>query len=291
MAVFSAIALIFALLIAFFYARGVTRPLLKLKQSVEELSLGNIDESVGLNRRDEIGMLSLAVDKMRLELLNKDIIRQSAIQYISHELKTPIMTIRCYANSIPDEIFPKGDLQGSIDVIDAQTVRLEGIVKKLIAVAKLDYLENKVSENEIVNLEDCVRDVCDRIFVFQNDLQHTIETETLFVSADKEQINVLIENLLENALRHAQNKVEIRLRSQADKAVLTLYNDGGPIDEAQLPVLFEPFKKGKNGSFGLGLSIVKRIADSYHMEIEAINTGDGVMFSVIFEKIDEITDR
>jgi len=282
--IFTIAAIALALLLALFYSRGLTKPLRKLEQAVEKLSAGELNTSILIDRKDEIGNLSKAVDKMRIELLNKDIIRQSAIQYVSHELKTPIMTIRSYANSITDGIFPKGDLNGTIAVIDAQTIRLERIVKKLISLAKLDYLESKEPINETVSLNHCTQDVCDRILNIRNDITKNLKFETVEISADTEQITVLIENLIENAIRHAKSTIEVTVKKEQSKAILSVYNDGDGINEEHLQAIFEPFKKGTNGAYGLGLSIVKRIADTYCSTIEVNNLANGVEFKVLFEQ-------
>ncbi|MCG6197942.1 sensor histidine kinase, partial [Anoxybacillus sp. LAT_38] len=74
---------------------------------------------------DEIGRLARSIERMRERLVRQDEAQQAFLQDVSHELKTPVMVIRSYAQSILDGIYPRGDLQGSVQVIDSEAERLE----------------------------------------------------------------------------------------------------------------------------------------------------------------------
>ncbi len=100
------------------------------------------------------------------------------------------------------------------------------------------------------------------------------------IKGDKELWTKVLENVLDNQLRYAETKVSLSLAKHQTNVQCTISNDGPPIDQSVLQHLFEPFKKGANGEFGIGLSIVKRIVTMHDGAITAKNTDSGVTFSL-----------
>lgn len=78
-----------------------------------------------MDRKDEIGKLGHTIEEMRQKLVQKDETERTLLQNISHDLKTPVMVIRGYTQSIKDGIFPKGDLENTVDVIECEALKLE----------------------------------------------------------------------------------------------------------------------------------------------------------------------
>jgi len=85
---------------------------------------------------------------------------------------------------------------------------------------------------------------------------------------------------VDNALRHAATTVTVRLVSDADWHRILVEDDGQGISEEDLPHLFERFYKGRNGHFGLGLSIVRQVVERHGGRIIARNTGHGAQFEL-----------
>ena len=101
----------------------------------------------------------------------------------------------------------------------------------------------------------------------------------------QDQITVIAENLIENAVRYAQSRIVVRSGLRFDQPFFSIFNDGEPIDENRLPLLFEPYQKGKNGITGLGLSIVDRIAKNCGAAVDVENRDGGVQFTILFPPI------
>jgi two-component system sensor histidine kinase CssS len=113
------------------------------------------------------------------------------------------------------------------------------------------------------------------------ELQWDIETlENAWTLGDKEQFTIVLENLLDNASRYAKKKVKVSLYIEQGKYTIRIYNDGEEIDEKEFENLFLPFTKGKNGKYGLGLSIVKEIVQYQGADIQAKNERNGVAFYI-----------
>lgn len=282
-AVFSGAAVLAALLIAFLFSRSVVKPLKKLETAAARMAAGDFLTPVAVDRSDEVGRLSAAIDKAREELKQRDFLRQSAIQYVSHELKTPVMTIGSYAQSILDKIYPRGNLESSVKVIASQAARLQGIILKLLTITRLDYLEDRPKAPQRLDLAEIVEEVSSRVLISRPEIDVRFDLNNALIDGTQESIEVMVENLLENAMRYAASVIRVSVEQKDGQTVLSVFNDGGPIDEALLLALFDPFKRGKRGVTGLGLSIVKRTADSCGAQIFVENAADGVTFTVIFK--------
>lgn len=116
-----------------------------------------------------------------------------------------------------------------------------------------------------------VQEVIDRIRWSRQELDYTIQLEEAVIHGDAELWMKLLENLFENQLRYAGTIIGARLTREGSDYLMKIWNDGPPIEEDILPHLFEPFHKGSNGEFGLGLNIVKRIAELHGGKVWAVN--------------------
>lgn len=233
--------------------------------------------TLSINRGDEIGQVSEALVNMNAELSRQQHIRDEMIQNISHDLKTPIATIKSYSESIKDGIYPYDTLEKSVDVITDNANRLEKKVYSLITYNKMDYLKDKDANILNLKMAPVVRNTILACKVLRNDIKikTNINEEALF-HGDEEPWRVVAENLLENALRYAKSKIIINV----DDNFLEIFNDGEQIDEANLEKMFKPYEKGNKGKFGLGLSIVKKVAETYGYTVTGENETNGVVFRV-----------
>lgn len=279
---FSCAAVLIALVLAYRFSGSVAKPLEYLQEAAMRTASGDFDTPVIIDRTDEIGKLSAAIDKARTELKKRDFLRQNAIQYVSHELKTPVMTILSYTQSILDKVYPFGDLDSSLKVMQSQAERLQGIIMKLLILTRLDFLESRQPEVQKFDLAGVGEDIAYQLSASRRELELKLVLEDVIMEGPLEQINVLAENLIENAVRHASSIVAVTVGLQNGRPFLKVFNDGGGIDEKQLPSLFNPFTKGEKGVTGLGLSIVSRIAANCRADIEVKNENCGVSFTVTF---------
>lgn len=278
--IFTATAVALAILFSLVLLRALMRPLGRFEKSLARMAEGDLQTPVLLDRGDEIGRLSREAEAMRRELARRDVTRQSALQYVSHELKTPIMTIASYAQALLDHVYPRGTMEESVGVILDETRRMQQMVLKLISLSRLDYLENRPRHPGRVELKELCGEVAARICGARPELSLELALEEVSVLSYRDQLEVMLENLLENAVRHADGVVRVQLKQDGGGAVFTLFNDGGGIDEKLMPVLFEAFHKGGRGVTGLGLSIVRRAVRSCGGSVLAENVEDGVRFTV-----------
>jgi two-component system sensor histidine kinase CssS len=273
-----AIVVILSLIIAILFSRYLTRPLKRLSEDVKAIAARNWDKPISINRKDEIGELADSMEMMRASLSEQDREQQAMLQFISHELKTPVMVIRSYAQAIKDGIYPGGDLDSAIDVIDKEIQRMDMRVKDLLFITRLEYLSRHNLQLEKIELSELIESVAGRFYYQRGDIEWDLRLEKIQVSVNEEQFSIVIENILTNQLRYARQKIEIELKTiQKDsKILITFKNDGEAIEEKRLQQLFKPFNKGAGGEHGLGLNIVKRIVELHNGRVWIENEDDGV---------------
>ena len=270
-----AVLTIFALVLVL-WVISLIRPLKKIKTYVD--SIANHEEStLVMDRQDEIGVVGNAIVTMKDELMKQEKVKEEMIHNISHDLKTPIALIKTYSQSVKDDIYPYGDKESSMNVILENADRLEHKVKSLLYLNRLDYLSAEEGELKPFPIKDLIEHI-----VMQMEAMKSIHIETdlddVSFIGNEEHWRVAIENIIDNASRYMKSVIMIRLKKDS----LVIYNDGDPIDEDKKEDLFNPYVKGVKGQFGLGLSIVAKIADMYGYDIRVENKSPGVAF--IFTK-------
>lgn len=264
---------------AFWLARYLSKPLVQMEKHLEQLSQKNWHEPFILERRDEIGRLAQAFENMRLRLIRQDQAQQSFLQNISHDLKTPVMVIRSFVQSIQDGIFPKGTLEESINVIDSEAQRLEKRIRNLLHLNKINYLNGRELKLETLNLTEIIQRQVERIRWRKPELNWQVELPQLLIDGDREQWEIVLENLLDNQIRYAVKKISItQWDNSSAGTVVRFWNDGPPIEPQILKNIFARYSTGTGGEFGLGLAIVYHILNVHGVKIWAKNEGGAAFY-------------
>lgn len=232
-----------------------------------------------MDRHDEVGELAQAIVSMNQEIKRQEQLKEEMVQNISHDLKTPIATIKSYGESIKDGIYPYETLEKSVDVIIEHATRLEKKVHSLLLLNRMGYLVSEDHGNQRTDMKQVVEKVILSLKVFKPRIRLKTNLTSCSYNGSEEPWRVVVENLLDNALRYAKTEIIIDL----DQAGLRVYNDGIAIPQDRVEQLFNPYEKGTGGQFGLGLAIVKRVVSAYHYTIRVENLDKGVQF-IIEEK-------
>ena len=224
-------------------------PLNQIRNYIERVKLGK-DAELHVNRKDEIGELADALVSMRDELLRQEKTKEEMIHNISHDLKTPIATIKSYGESIKDGIYPYDTLEKSVDVIIENADRLEAKVHSLLFMNRVEYLISQDCEGISSNMQEIVETVVQNTKFIKPEITIQTDLEEVWFDGLAEPWRVAVENILENALRYAKTTIDIHL---SEEEGLTIANDGPCMDEDRIKVLFKPYEKGQGGKFGLSL--------------------------------------
>ena len=269
------VSILFVLLIV--WVGSMLIPLSQITDYIQKLKNDDKDAVLNVKRNDEIGEVAKALQDMEAELAKQNREKEEMIQNISHDLKTPIATIKSYGESIKDGIYPYETLEKSVDVIIEHADRLEKKVHSLIILNKMGYLLDNCEEGETLDMNSVIDKVLLSLRVIRPEIEFQRDTqEGVMFHGEEEPWRIVVENLIDNALRYAKSYIRIVLRDQE----LSVINDGVHIDPEKAESLFRPYEKGSGGQFGLGLSIVNRVTTTYGYHVQAENLPEGVCFRI-----------
>lgn len=289
-------ALSVSLFLTYIAARGITRPLRDLTYGVEKISLGVLGYQVKGKERGEIGSLIDTFNDMSQKLNNIEKNRKSFINSISHELKTPLTSIKALIESLS---IGDSDLQTYkeyLDDIKGETERMTGLVNYLIGSVKLEDISLDIKEENIREvLKESIKLI--KPYAQKNGIEIIMENiKTINVKCDKNKIKEVFLNLLDNGVKYSDiNKthkfIYVNLEASGNKAVLIIEDNGIGIREEDLSNIFDRgfrvfdesiVKDNKIEGYGIGLSIVKNIIDKHNWEISVeSNLGIGSKFKII----------
>lgn len=249
----------------YLYSRRMIKRIYDIKNEIVELPNNEYKKEINDYGIDEIGELASGVEDLRKNILQSNKARTEMFQNLSHDLKTPISVIKSYTEAIKDGI---EDIN-SIGIIENQANILENKANKLLELNKIEYIKD--SNFEDINLKDLIIEVC-KNYKFNFEL----ELENIEFKGFYENYRTVIENLIENALRYKNERIKIILKDN----YLEVFNDGKKIDDNLINSIFDPYVKGIDGNFGVGLSIVKRTMDVFGYDVRAKNLESGVAFII-----------
>ena len=281
MGIFFAIVVLALFLYVRFIDKQFSMELIELQayaQKLENLDL-NIDDIKPKYGNSIIEILAGTFREMHIRLVEKENLQKSSLQYISHELKSPIMVIESYIISAKDGIYPAGTLDDSFDTILEQTNRMKDKVSSLLKYVTISTMDLKKSQFDLSDLlYSLLIDYQAQIHKKGTHIYHI--QNKMDILADSEKIRVVFQNLLENQLKYRNSLMAIRAYKKGDTIIMLFYNDGEIISDQLKKQIFTPFMKGYNGSNGLGLSITKMILLQHSGNIELLKTNQGTLFKV-----------
>lgn len=272
-----------AIIISLIFAKKLSSSLKKLEHSVEQISMKNWDLDIETNRGDEIGSLSRSINNMKNQLQEHDELQSNFLQTISHDLKTPLMVIRSYNQGMKDGTFSDQDsIENAQNIIEKEALKMEAKVKRILLLNKLDYLKLENMEFEYLDMKPLIEDTVTRLIYSNKNINFEIDIKSEILRVIPEQIEILIENILDNQMRYAEELIIVKSFKENDSYYISFYNDGQPIPNENIEGIFSKFVTGKEGKFGLGLPICKKIMDNHSGNIKALNKENGVEFVAEF---------
>ena len=250
----------------------------KLKLKIDNIDNLEFDHSIDMESDDELKSLALAIEDMRISLINQEKYRNQMYQNISHDFKTPLTVIKSYVEAVEDNV---EDERTALQVIKQQTAKLEQKVHSLLYLNKLDYLkDSKVHSLELIDMVSILNSEVEKFKFHNKDINFIVDIDKKSkYYGTYEHWETILDNLLGNFMRYA--KTTIKITAKQNK--LILYNDGDNIDKDLLEGIFTPFRKGIKGEFGLGLSIVKKTLNIMDYDITIRNEKKGVSFIITKE--------
>ncbi|WP_411345638.1 sensor histidine kinase [Paenibacillus sp. WLX1005] len=279
-----AASFIVILLIGLFAVWRTVQPLNRLKEAVSQYEPHLMNREPFLQAdHTEIGELISTFQVMadRLQLHHRH--QLEFLQNVSHELKTPLMSIQGYVYAIQDQVMP---VEQGLDVISAQSQRLIDMVSKLLQLSRLESVDEEWPITE-VDLKSMAEEAVYLLLpaARQHGVQLHAEGVSHTVPIAAEQLFQILLNLLQNAVRHSASQVKMILECPDDGVadwIMHIDDDGPGLAESEREHIFRRFYTGTNGVTGLGLAISKQIATRLHADlVYSPSTLGGARFSII----------
>ena len=255
-------------------AERITQQFEALAAEAERIGSGDFTPIAREFTIEELVVLSASMNHMSAMLRGARESEQKFYQNVSHDLRTPLMSIGGYAQGIETGIMT--DYMHAAHIISEESARLTQYVSDLLTLSRLESGEK--FQLERLDLADCIEESFEHMNGLA--LKHGVELKVempkreLLVEADAAQLVRILDNLISNAVRYAHHTVWIQVTA-ADAITLRVADDGDGIEESELPHIFERSYKGEKGGFGFGLAIASNAARNMNATLRAGNRPEG----------------
>lgn len=269
--------LVSTFIIYFLSQRILTKPLYEINKTAKAISNGDFEKRVGISSKDEIGELAQSFNNMADTLQNLENLRRDFIANISHELRSPLTSIRGFIQGIMDGTIPEEKHKYYLSVALEESKRLTRLISDVLDLSRLESGEfslniEQFDINELIRLN---------IIRFEKEIENkeldvdiTLYGNEFFVIGDRDRIGQVVSNLMDNAIKFSYNKGKIIISTAVSdkKAIVTIEDTGIGIPQEELKFVWDRFhmvdksRTTKKGT-GLGLSIVRQIINQHGEQI------------------------
>jgi signal transduction histidine kinase len=282
------IALVVSLVLAFFFARSVYHPLKEVTDAAQGISYGDYDRKIQVRGPKEFRVLAANFNEMAEKVKQSQLQLRHFVADVSHELKSPITSIRGFAQALIDGTAKDEETKlKAARIINDESNRMRRQVDELLELARMQSGQMKIA-NERIDVHELI-DHCADVFSLQSQEKGVVLKTThgnkAFVLGDFDRLEELIGNLLDNAIKntHSEGEVQISDTTNGDRIEIRISDSGPGIPLEQLPYVFERFYQvtGVRTGVGLGLAIAKEIVLAHNGTISAESQpGEGSTFIV-----------
>ena len=276
------ITIVFMAMVFLYVYLNILRPFDKMKDYAAEIAKGNFDLPLNYERSNYFGAFTWAFDSMRKEITRSRMAEREAIENnktviatLSHDIKTPITSIRAYAEG----------LEANLDTTPERRSRyLEVLIRKCDEVTALtnDLFLHSLSDLNMLQMQPeefllvpFLKQSISEISAEHEDVVFRKPDISPVVYADRKRINQIVENLINNSRKYAKTEITVSLTQSEDMVSIHFRDQGSGIPDEDMPFITHKFYRGKNkgneNGSGLGLYIVKYIAEQSGGSLELIN--------------------
>ncbi len=287
---FIILIMIASIFISIFLANITTKPIREITKRARALGKGKYDIKFPKNGINEIDELANTLEEVQKELREKDEFKRDILANVSHDLKTPLTMIKAYAEMIKDISYKDHKkMNEHLDIIMDESDRLTSLVNDILELSKIQsesYNYNYEKYDLVKEIKNIIKKY--EVMEYLEKYQFILELpKKAVVYADKEKINQVIYNLLNNAINYTGDDklVKIKLTKEKEDYLVEIIDTGKGIKKEEIPYIWDKYyKNDKNHqrsviSTGLGLSIVKEILNKHNFAYGVISKeGEGSTF-------------
>ncbi len=283
----SLFAVAFASFLIYFTAIRFSRPLVEMNVVAQRFSKGDFSVRPEIHGRDEIAQLAASIDQMADDLNDLEQMRKSFVANVSHELKSPLAAMRGFIEGMYDGTIAEADFNQTLGIVLDETKRLNLLINDLLDLARIESGKFPIAPS-VFDINELLRRTLilfeSRIDAKKLDVFARFRQDYCFVYADKDRIEQVLRNLLDNAIKFSREGGRLSLITHANphrqRAVISIADSGIGIPKEDLRHIWERFYKvdkahtpSESGT-GLGLSILKRIIDEHDQIIRVKSGGE-----------------
>lgn len=271
------------LVCVYFIIRKILKPIRQLNEAVQQISDGNLDHQVPVNKSDELGSLSDAFNSMTLRIKEMINARDQLLLNVSHELRSPITRMKVAMEFLPDTTAKKN--------LTEDIAEMETMVSEILETERLRSEHGRLNLQPTV-LADIMQEVVDYFAESYPDISFENKAHHAPLNLDRQLIKTVFNNILDNAVKHSKKTgtpIRVSLTQKDSYSVVHIRDTGEGIPAEDLANIFEPFYRAdksrdrKTGGYGLGLSLCKTIMEAHNGKIEIDSqAGRGTVVQLFF---------
>ena len=284
-------AIALAVVMALAFGIWFTQPLRRLEQAITDLGENRLDAGIAIEGPADLVLVGQRLDWLRLRLVELDADKARFLRHISHELKTPLASLREGASLLEDGV--AGELTSNqreiVQILRHNTGVLQNQIEDLLRfnAAAFEARQLRRSKTDLLHLIEAQVD-SQRLQWLARDLDIVVEGQPVVLEIDAEKIGTALANLLSNAIRYspAGGKIRIELHGFPGLVRIDIHDQGAGVAANDRERIFEPFYRGERqppdalrGS-GIGLSIVQEYLSAHGARVLLLPEFPGAHFRV-----------
>lgn len=285
---------IIGLAVIYALTNRIVKRVKKLNSATEEIAKGDFDTRVVFKEKDEIGLLAEGFNKMAEDLKIADASKKDFVSNAAHELRSPMTSINGFVEGMLDGTIPKEKHRMYLEIVSSEVKRLTKLVKTMLDLSRIESGRDKITLAK-TDINELIRHVVIRLSqkIELKGIIPEIEIsdESLFVLADSDKIEQVLQNLIDNAIKFTEKdeSIYVSTEQKGDKVLVRIKDEGSGISEEDLKFIWDRFytvdkaRSGNKTGTGLGLSIVKTIIDQHNETItvnSSVNKGTEFIFTL-----------
>lgn len=277
------LAVIVFILMGYVFSRKISKPVTQIIEGIQELAAGNYEaefKEKGLFQPvyKKLNQLSMQLKASELEQIKTKEQREKWISYISHDLKTPLSSIKGYSEILSDpeyELSPDEIKQHSL-TIHEKSIYMENLIEELRLNESLLHKGIKLDKepsNIVAFIREIIFDILKHPDYKDREIEFHTTREDIPYSFDHDLFRRSFENLIYNSLLHNEKdtRVDINLDLKDEQIIIDIVDNGQGMTDEDLGQLFNRYYRGSNTKkhkgTGLGMSIAKEVIEAHHGEI------------------------
>ncbi len=282
----------FSILFVIVFVSLISRPIRQIDRGIESLGNGDFTTPVQVSGPRDLEALGERLDWLRRRLAELDREKIKMIAHISHELKTPLSSIKEGAGLLRDELVgPMNSSQKDVvAILDKNSDKLQRLIENILDF-NMSQARKSPAKTQELRLDEIVKTVVSdhKNAMLARRITLDMELSPITIRGDSAQLKTVFDNLLANAVKFTpdEGSIRVRLKKEDRKAVFLVEDSGVGIDKEDRSRIFSPFFQGKEAKkaivkgSGLGLAIAKEYVQNHEGGIRLLSSKTGARFSVI----------